>query len=936
MSTGSKDITEHPTDRIGDLRSGNKHSFQVKTEYQGQLLEVEDTHFHFDSSVLLPEPVSERKESNGQEKITGLAILAACFRQNQKKPEQQLLVVGHTDRSGGDAYNQRLSERRARNVWYALQGDRQGWVDVADAQHVVKDVQQILHWRAAAYDWNCDPGPIDGIEGPKTKQAVHNFQQRYNEEFGRSIAVDGIVGPQTWGAFFDVYMEELRRILGIDQKGLETKREALQFLSCPSIGCGEDHPVTADRRENYRHPADRRVEVLFFDPGEEPPGDCADPRNWCETLYGDEKYTFTPISPKPVGPPPGSTPANDVRVTGVEASHFVPGSETLAIDYEIEGPLPQVNTLRFVVVRKDAPGTRILDQSLAVPDHPTGTHTWDGSVTDSTFEGVANLKEAPYVVQFILHEMSGAKRESNTEQVDVLPAKVEIFVEDPGSSKLNSDEQSIVQDVKKELASNHGEANIVYGSPVFKKSSAEMNNDSSYQEYENEWGQGIRIPLYTRIWLKGKSGDQKRCAKATTKTKVLWDVRLDDDAAYDDSLDDRSVHSAAKGFLKKVSDYKKAKTDPEGRTAHKYFGGMRARASQRTATEEQWKEMESDWSLQAPSKRGWAAYTTCKTGTPIDAETGVFFRGGRMAGDIHHVTAYVEADTSLDTQQDKKLDDLPSEQRSNTLHFENWRRVEIVQNNKSGASTTELDLKSLDAEYDKAAMEIESASGVSVQNVQGSWETHYQAVITKLGTKNSFIKNAALQDPGVYPVRYRDYVDYWERAHPDVGFFGRLWHRIKAFFGAADEETYRKECDKHAYEIYSETLKKFPLKSRGLTFYKFGADGDHNQWEGSYTAGIAPDIPGYTGRHKAVFLVFKEGKGTDTLIHEVGHLLFLAHAPGHFDPGEQPPGFQPNAHNEDEICLMSYHSDGEELCGLCLLKLEGWKYTKINKDGTVS
>jgi len=177
---------------------------------------------------------------------------------------------------------------------------------------------------------------------------------------------------------------------------------------------------------------------------------------------------------------------------------------------------------------------------------------------------------------------------------------------------------------------------------------------------------------------------------------------------------------------------------------------------------------------------------------------------------------------------------------------------------------------------------------------------------------------------------------YWKRANPDVGFFGRLWHRIKAFFGATDEETYRKECDKHAYEVYSKTLKRFPLQNRGLTFYKFGADGDHNQWEESYTAGIAPYLPKYTGRHKAVFLVFTEGKGTDTLIHEVGHLLFLAHAPGHFNPGEQPAGHKPDAHNENEICLMSYHPDGNELCGLCLLKLEGWEYTKIEKDGTVS
>jgi len=39
-----------------------------------------------------------------------------------------------------------------------------------------------------------DPGPIDGIFGPKTEAAVRAFQQMAR------IKVDGIVGPQTWGA----------------------------------------------------------------------------------------------------------------------------------------------------------------------------------------------------------------------------------------------------------------------------------------------------------------------------------------------------------------------------------------------------------------------------------------------------------------------------------------------------------------------------------------------------------------------------------------------------------------------------------------------------------------------------------------------------------------------------------------------------------------
>jgi peptidoglycan hydrolase-like protein with peptidoglycan-binding domain len=40
-------------------------------------------------------------------------------------------------------------------------------------------------------------GAADGIFGPKTEQAVKNYQ------LDRALAVDGIVGPKTWGKLTD-------------------------------------------------------------------------------------------------------------------------------------------------------------------------------------------------------------------------------------------------------------------------------------------------------------------------------------------------------------------------------------------------------------------------------------------------------------------------------------------------------------------------------------------------------------------------------------------------------------------------------------------------------------------------------------------------------------------------------------------------------------
>jgi hypothetical protein len=333
--------------------------------------------------------------------------------------------------------------------------------------------------------------------------------------------------------------------------------------------------------------------------------------------------------------------------------------------------------------------------------------------------------------------------------------------------------------------------------------------------------------------------------------------------------------------------------------------------------------------------RDWSAFTVCAKDDLVDADSAVIFLPGRMAGDTHRVGAVVDVDESLDVADEAAPDGAPAAHRSNRVKIAIWRRLNVVGNWIVGAGTVPVDLPSLTQEYKQAGMLIEPAPGLALQEVGAIWKAAYTAASTPLMAQYPFLRDALEADPTPYAVRFREFMDYWQRTHSQAGFFGKLWERVKSFFSATDENQYKEQCQGFWSRVLRDAARHLSIPERGLTAMKFGAPQAHNQApEHKGTGGIAPAIHGLTTRSKAIFFQFTIGKSSDTFVHEVGHLLFLAHAPGHRRGAEEPAGFQPDAHNKDEVCVMSYSDDAKHLCGLCLLKLAGWNPTRIHKDGT--
>ena len=116
------------------------------------------------------------------------------------------------------------------------------------------------------------------------------------------------MGHDTWGAFFDVYMDMLENLCETDSDGLQQLRAKLKFIGPKVVGCGENWPIEDPQRQNYRSKINRRVEIMFFDPGQEPKLDCH-PGSSCTPIlceiYNLKMYRFkvlpvSPSAPKPV------------------------------------------------------------------------------------------------------------------------------------------------------------------------------------------------------------------------------------------------------------------------------------------------------------------------------------------------------------------------------------------------------------------------------------------------------------------------------------------------------------------------------------------------------------------------------------------------------------------------------------------------------------
>jgi hypothetical protein len=101
----------------------------------------------------------------------------------------------------------------------------------------------------------------------------------------------------TWGAIFDVYEFGLRQELDVDEAGVADLRKSVVFVDDKrkALGFSEHQPVDQVGRDNVQSQSNRRVELLFFDTGEEPDLVLAESDPDISELYLPAEYKHTTL-----------------------------------------------------------------------------------------------------------------------------------------------------------------------------------------------------------------------------------------------------------------------------------------------------------------------------------------------------------------------------------------------------------------------------------------------------------------------------------------------------------------------------------------------------------------------------------------------------------------------------------------------------------------
>jgi hypothetical protein len=950
---GMSRITRRELGEVYDRNTGRLHHFTLR-EFFGYVLEVDDVHFHFDSAVFLPDhevdhpddpgahldPSSAAEpEGTGEDtgelpedtKITGLAVIRSIYLHAKENASQKLLITGHTDTSGPKAYNLELSGLRADNFKHVLLGNKDEWVAICEKKHKPRDVQQILTWIARVWAADCDPGGIDGDFLSRSKAALKKFKKMYNEEFEASIAVDDKIDAEMWGAFFDIYMEVLADILDVDVDQLAAERARLKFVDDgkQAVGCGEHFPIDLPGTNGRKSASNRRVQALFFDPGEQPLLDCHPSATECVPeeceIYEKRHHFFLPLDPTPA---------------------------PLLPRYKIELDLGDIDAVMTPIESETHTDTGVRERLQAIGWFYTSLgHTAAELDARAEFawshfkEETGKADDASAVAELRRlvkeHIVDGGRLPAKGEQTKlrmpgtwcVTPTRRSAWSGD-SAGDLFQEEQTIYNN---NMSIGRVPIRATVEAKFRRKFKPAGGVTVHFQFVEPD-------PIPAGHALAPEPLRAKTLSpKVDIPSKALKDVTLRMTGHPDKYIaEQRALHPPTAG-------------DPFVDNVHKDRGGKRGGNIVGIMPSDGL--LEAGWRPWFHTDLGYHHLTKSphphagKVDTNDKGEAVAIFMPSQQGGDRFRFRAF------LDPLRRKA-----SSGREKTAVFKEsgtfviWRTVRIAQYKKwdypagttaaqrkrCGGTLRDIDMSKLVKELKRAWIEttIESKAG-SPQLVSAAEYTaaiRYARARIKPALTKPYDLNVLIDDQGTSPgfVNYRTPAEYdaapkgppppgraaWPRAVLDLQFWtnlnaiAKLMHREVIQYFSRDA-------------IGGMTVLQAPSASRFEADPQVGMPAD-NEW----------DFSGQANAHRGCWVVLGEDSyknlrhdQSGTFVHEAGHVLYGPHQHTNaVTVVDKVSNGELDSHDYTDLCVMAYVPSNDDYCGRCILRIAGWDTSKLRTN----
>lgn len=647
-------------------------------------------------------------------------------------------------------------------------------------------------------------------------------------------------------------------------------------------------------------------------------------------------------------------PEVSATTPGEDDFHFVPEHEPVEIAYALDNDFDLVRAGRlelFTRHRKAPLWTRALKPEELLP----GEHRlpWDGRVPagDLFPDGVVTVEHSPYKLRLTLDGTGWARAPVAWTYFHVLVDDVTLELGDPRVLARPQDRELVAALGRLPAPGEKAEVRLV--SNLFKAKADEMEDDTGFTEYRAAWNSGPRIPIFARAWLRDSRGRRVDAPKALGRVRFLWD--------WEDVTEDTAAHAPkVRAFLDQAIDRYRVTTQPKGDNAHTEVGGKRGAPSEavfpRQAGQppgDALKEGAFPFRVKPCNKRGWAATSTAWTSGELAGRTGVLFQPSRIAGDAWRVTVQLAFDKRRDGGMVLDVEDdapLPAAVRACTGTFETWREVHVARVVRKHASIPGFSLAAVQAHYERAFLRVVDRTGGKVIELDPA---RYNARLAAEVAKRPVQVQAAI-DPtvdqhaaGDHAVTFRAWPDFIAELKRRKGVDDAElmeWLAKDKAPGRPSPDTahgYHAICKEWARLLVTFVCDADLGTTPGIALFMFsGLYNLETAPGGRELNGFSPEFPSQHRQRCAIVLCAKPsnyGRNFNsleqTIAHEIGHHLFLPHAP--FPVERRLEGARAADHDQDGgDCLMGYdYSVERRFCGFCLLRLRGWDKRALDSNG---